>query len=370
MRRTRPLQAQDLPLVAFDGCQVGPEVSGGAVAPVGAVAACGRPATPDAQAAVVAGRPKAALDLKGEHSPFGTPHGPYAPASRIPGETLAGWERPAVPGWVASHDGNMVAKLQGFRAGGFEVCCRAINLPDLARMMDAPRRRGKREAPEEANPEMARKAAMRARRKVRYSIKNIGADRLFTLTRRESDPAEFWDETQWAKAWDRFCRLARKAGVELAYVAVLERHKKGNLHLHVAITGWINIKLARGIWWAICGGRGSGNVDVSYRKLPGGSRFNASARIAKYISKYVTKSFEETHRFNKKRYWASREDLPAVRRIILNASNISQAFQEITDYLGLDRGKIAGDRFGFFVFPDDGGFWYSFDEHHGIPPPF
>lgn len=325
----------------------------------------------DAQAADGRGARSALLDLKEEHLTFSECSLPYIPAGRGNGAVLEGWEKPAVPGWCPSSTGNMVAKVQGFKAGGFEITCRMLNLPDLARMMDADRKRGKREAPEEANPEMVRKAALRAKRKVRHSIKNIGADRLFTLTRRETDPEGFWTEEKWAWAWDRFVRLARKAGIELAYVAVLERHKKGNLHLHVAITGWINIKLARNIWWVVCGGRGLGNVDVQFRKFPGGSRFNASARIARYISKYVTKTFTETHRFNKKRYWASRHDLPQARRIILNGMSPSEAFREVCGLFGLDQFKVASDRHAFFLFTDgSGGFWYSFDEHHGIPPPF
>lgn len=315
------------------------------------------------------GARSAALDLKEEHLTFDPS---YVQATRGFTGSLSGWERPADPGWSASPDGNMVAKVQVFKAGGYEVTCKKLNLPDLARMMDGDRRRGMRTAPEQANPEMVRKAAMRAKRKVRHSIKNIGADRLFTLTRRESDLAGFWDESKWAWAWDRFVRLARKAGIELAYVAVLERHKKGNLHLHVAITGWINIKLARGIWWAVCGGRGEGNVDVQFRKFPGSSRLSASARIARYISKYVTKTFTETacHRFNKKRYWASRHDLPDARRIILNGMEPGEALQELCAYFGLDPLIVVRDRHAFFLFGQSEGFWYSFDSHHATPPPF
>lgn len=328
--------------------------------------------TGDSAAAHGRGARSAALDLKEEHLTFSECIPPYIPASRGLDAPLEGWEKPSAPGWIPHEEGNMVAKVQRFKAGGFEITCKKLNLPDLARMMDGRRKLGKREAPEESNPEMVRKASLRAKRKVRYSIKNIGADRLFTLTRRESDPSLFWDEAKWAWAWDRFVRLARKAGIELAYVAVLERHKKGNLHLHVAITGWINIKLARGIWWAVCGGRGEGNVDVQFKKFPGCSRLSASARIARYISKYVTKTFTESecHRFNKKRYWASRHDLPQARRIILNGMSMGEAFQELCGVFGLDPLVVSRDRHAFFLFFDHGGFWYSYDEHHGTPPPF
>lgn len=304
------------------------------------------------------------LDLIEDHL---TEH-PYTTASRgLPQGDVTGWQRPNVPGWTASPDGNLVLKIQSFNSGGYEASCRRINLPDLARMMDAPRHRGKREKPDEVDTEVAKKNAKRAKRKVRLACKNIGVDRLMTLTRRESVEAEFWNRQDWAKAWDKFVRLCKRAGVDLVYVAVLEDHKKGNHHLHVALTGYAPVNLLRQIWWACCGGRGMGNVDIKRRRTH--DRMHRTAKIASYISKYIAKQFEDSE-FNKKRYWASRQSLPDVRRIILRAENLNESLREVSEFLGLDLFAVLKSKYCFFQFPSGDGFWLAYHDDLACAPPF
>lgn len=284
---------------------------------------------------------------------------PYIKASRgLPeGLDIKGWERPNRQNWCAAEGGNLVLKIQHFESGGYEATCRRIDLPGLARMMDAPRLRGKREAPEEQNEDTRRKNAARAKREVRLKCKNIGVDRLMTLTRRESDPDYFWSRSDWAKAWDRFLRFCKKAGIDLVYVAVLEDHKKGNHHLHVALTGHAPVNLLRRFWWLCCGGRGMGNVDIKKRRTH--DKLHRTAKIASYISKYISKQFEASE-FNKKRYWLSRQSLPDVRRVILNAESTTEALYEISDYLGIDVAKLIGSKYSCFLFPSGDGFWMNF----------
>lgn len=309
--------------------------------------------------------PQAPLDLIEDHLTSDT----YIPASRgLPdGMDISGWERPNVHGWTASEDGNMVLKIQRFQSGGYECVARRIDLPKLARMMDAPRHRGKREKPDQVDREVTRKNAARAKRAVRLACKNVGVDRLMTLTRRESEASDFWTRDQWAKAWDKFLRLLKRAGVELIYVAVLEQHKKGNFHLHVALTGHAPVNLLRGIWWACCGGRGMGNVDIKRRRTH--DRTHRTAKIASYISKYIAKQFEDSE-FNKKRYWASRQSLPEVRRVILRAENLSETLFEVSELLGLDPLRLTASKYCFFPFPSGEGFWLSYHDDLATPPPF
>ncbi len=290
---------------------------------------------------------------------------PYLPASRgLPdGMDIKGWERPNVPGWCASEDGNLVLKVQRFNSGGYEAVMRPINLPKLARMMDAPRHRGKREAPSELNPEHARKNAARAKREVRLACKNIGADRLMTLTRRETDPSTFWSRDDWAAGWKKLLKMLKRAGVELIYVGVLEQHKKGNFHLHVALTGHVRVDLVRRIWWVCCGGRGMGNVDLERRRTH--DKLHRTAKIASYIAKQF-----ETSEFNKKRYWSSRQSLPDVRRIILRAENLNDGLREFTEYFGLDLFRLLKSKYEFFAFPDGSGFWMSYHPDLVPDPPF
>ncbi len=188
---------------------------------------------------------------------------------------------------------------------------------------------------------------------------------MLTLTRREKDPAAFWTVQDWASAWDRFSRLCKRMGGSLVYVAVLERHKKGNFHLHAAIAGRINVKHIRKIWLACCGGgKGCGNVDVAMRQ--GLTVHKRRAGLAKYVSKYVAKQLGQTE-FNKKRYWSSRHKLPDVERYILSADDAKAALFELSVFLSLDYSALAAS---VFTFKQETCAWFSFDERLAAPPPF
>jgi hypothetical protein len=175
-----------------------------------------------------------------------------------------------VSGWFQSfgQDFNpdpFVAKIQPFASGGYEVTITKVDLERIARTMDSCRPTGKREKGEQSENDII-SSKQRAKKKLRHLIKSMGCDRLLTLTRREKDESEFWTVEEWAANWKKFVRLCAKAGCDLVYVAVLERHKKGNFHLHAAILGKVSVKIMRGIWWAICGGRGMGNVDIQFKQ--------------------------------------------------------------------------------------------------------
>jgi hypothetical protein len=155
-------------------------------------------------------------------------------------------------------------------------------------------------------------------------------------------------------------------------VAILERHKKGNFHLHIAWCGRINLNLMRPLWWGICGGRGQGNVDAQHIRVKQGA--DRSHRIARYISKYIGKHFEDSPRFNKKRYWASRQTMDDVRRYVMRSADMPAAMNEMVDLLGLDLARFMdanGKTPHFFTFPGGDGLWLAFiPEIHATPPPF
>lgn len=265
-----------------------------------------------------------------------------------------------------------VLKVQPFKAGGYEATIRMLDLEKIGAAMDGNRRFGKREAPDEADWENIMKAAARAKRRVRLLVKNMGATNLVTLTRRETEESGFWTPEDWAKGWDRFRRNVERVIGNFPYVAVLERHKKGNFHLHVAWVGKVNLNVTRGIWWAVCGGRGQGNVDSQYIKVKQG--LERADRVAKYISKYTTKHFEETGRFNKKRYWASRQTMEEARRYVLKAASLDAAIQSTMKQLGLDAANFTVNRKGrleldhMFYFPDGSGIWINVIPDIHIPP--
>lgn len=277
------------------------------------------------------------------------------------------WDGPGEDGQA------QLLKIQEFEHGGYEATIRRVDLARIGRVMEFGGCRGKREEREQQHKHVMR-AAGRARRKVRHLVKNMAATHLATFTRRESDPAEFWTAEDWAAAWDKLRRSTERVIGAFPYVAILERHKKGNFHLHVAWCGRINLNVIRPIWWACCGGRGEGNVDAQHIKVRSG--LERSSRVASYISKYVSKMFAETGRFNKKRYWCSRQSMADVRRWVLRAGDLAGAMSEVKTMLGLDwgkfmrlnRGKLEPDH--MFMFPDGGGLWFNFlpEIHAGAPP--
>lgn len=315
------------------------------------------------------------------------------------GRLINGWN---VPGdWVGPNpDGeNFVLKIQPFAQGGYEAVVRQVDMPKIGRaILGENRPRGKREEPEEPSIDCLAKSAARAKKKVRHLCRNMMATHLLTLTKREGPSTkgwgplewsawenggrsdwvdrhgEFWAEDQWAEAWDRLRRLLVRVIGQFPYVAILESHQKGNFHLHVAWVGKINVNLIRKMWLSIVGASG-GNIDAKYIKVPHGH--DRSSRIAGYISKYVTKSFQQNPRFNKKRYWASKQAMEEVRRYVLRALVLDDAMEEVQRLLGLDFGKFMVCRNGrfktenLFLFPDGGGAWINFlPGVHDSDPPF
>lgn len=289
------------------------------------------------------------------------------------GRLIENWYFPE--DWKGTNgENNYVLKVQPFAQGGYEATVRAVDIEKIGRAIESDRPRGKREAPEEQSYESIAKSAMRAKKNVRHLVRNMLATHLLTLTRRESDPETFWNEKQWAAAWDRMRRLLRRVIGEFPYVAILESHKKGNYHLHIAWVGKVNVKQVRKMWLSIVG-EGGGNIDARYIKAPAGH--DRSNRIARYISKYVSKSFEENPRFNKKRYWASKQTLEDARRYVLAALTLDDAMSEVQRMLGLDWSKFMVLEKGkliqrnVFMFPDGGGAWINYlPDIHDSPPPF
>lgn len=162
----------------------------------------------------------------------------------------------------------------------------------------------------------ARRAARRAKTIVRRKIKVMGLDSLLTLTYRENqqDRSLAWRHLR------EFCRRLRRALPGFAYVAVLERQKRGAWHVHMAINrlpltlpGHQGVKVkswdvVRAVWRSVVGDLG-GNVDLSNRR---GGRYlhQTVTRVANYISKYFAKTWGDLDEANRKRYTSSRCVIP------------------------------------------------------------
>lgn len=154
------------------------------------------------------------------------------------------------------------------------------------------------------------RAGRRAKTQVRQKCKVMGVDSLFTLTYKEN----VIDRDLVAKHWTAFVRRVRKLIPTFSYVATLERQKRGAYHIHIAthrlpallqhhglkVKSW---NVMRAIWRSVVGTLG-GNFDEAKRKFHAKSK---SFKIARYISKYVSKAFDEGGEDleGKKRFWVS-----------------------------------------------------------------
>jgi hypothetical protein len=269
-----------------------------------------------------------------------------------------------------------VLKIQPLGAAGYEATIRLVDMDHIGDAVLNGGKRGKRKVPDVVSVENMQKAACRAKRQMRLLTKNMMADHLVTFTKREAEGSVYSTPEQWAHDWDRFRRLLTKVIGDFPYVAILEKHAKGNYHLHVAWCGRVAVGLVRKIWLAVIGGgSGCGNIDAKHIKVPSGA--DRASRIARYISKYVSKHFEDSPRFNKKRYWSSRQTLEEARRYVLTADTLDGAVEQMRRMLGLDfskfavvvNGKLKTE--GVFLFPDGSGLWLSYNpDLHAVDPPF
>lgn len=288
--------------------------------------------------------------------------------------------------------------IQPFRAGGYEATLRLVDLQQASDRAAAPRKMGKREEPGERSQDSLSVSRQRAKATVRKRIKDMGGNRLCTLTVRQSDVLGYMSPEDWAKAFARYVRLLRKAGLMNDYVAILEPHKKGlerlagrrdaplgghgdtvaaqawdiPLHIHFVTRAELKmpINLMRKMW-AISSGR-DGNIDVQWLKVKNDSD-DAIGKVASYATKYITKGLAEFERFNKKRYWSAGLPLLPKGREWLRSREFGDAFREVLERLSLQFEDIAFlmKRNGVFLFPDGSGAWFNVrPSPHPSPPPF
>jgi len=176
----------------------------------------------------------------------------------------------------------------------------------------------KREASEEA-------AGRRAKKNVRLCCKEIGADRLVTLTYREN----MTDRETALKHWDAFRRRLGKIK-KFHYVAVIEEQKRGALHFHVAVRGRQDYFTLRSIWQSVIGlgpnGEKMGQVNVrNPHKIGVGAKNDH--KLASYLAKYCSKEMD-CRALDQKRYFRSRGIvLPEVDQVRLECRTMLGAVQ-------------------------------------------
>jgi len=199
----------------------------------------------------------------------------------------------------------------------------------------------------------------RSRTTLRHKTRCLGADHMWTFTRRGKFECR---DHLWA-AWATFCRFADKrrlrstTGEPWQYCAVPELHQDGETwHLHVAVRGLFEVTTIRFLWERALGGAGlergrdtHGNVDAKFFRGRQGGR-----RIWAYLAAYVGKGIAASTP-GRKCFATSKDIAPArVDRyhevLGSDGSEFERAFQSchrIAEQLGLGqvwpRARCFGD---------------------------
>ena len=173
-----------------------------------------------------------------------------------------------------------------------------------------------------------KRAARRAKTRVRRLCKAQGLDTLLTLTYRGNQTDLELCKSHFVKLKDRL----RKALGGWSYVAAFEPQKRGAWHVHVAIHRLPRVILRQGVkvksWnvirsmWRDIAGEWGGNVDVGGKGAR--RKLKSPAKCAAYLSKYILKCFEAGADWSK-RYLSSRCEIPQGVRTVLEHVGITEA---------------------------------------------
>ncbi len=194
---------------------------------------------------------------------------------------------------------------------------------------------------EERKQANVKRAARRAKTRVRRICKVAGLDALLTLTYRANQT----DLALCKKHFEQFVRRIKRVVPGFVYVSAFERQKRGAWHVHMAIhalprelsaVNGVKVKsfnIVRSIWRSVVGDL-DGNIDQQRRKWT--SR-QSVGRLASYLSKYMLKAFEDGDDWSN-RYSASK-GIEVPRPDVMRFTGSSLA-----ELMGLVYDAIAGGR--------------------------
>lgn len=198
---------------------------------------------------------------------------------------------------------------------------------------EAPRRFVAKGAADEGRQAINRERnAARARAACRRLCMAMMADRLVTLTTR----ANVDDLPTSAGHFRAFIKRLQQTTPGLEYVAVPERQRRGAWHWHIAVRGYVPVRFWRAVWLEIVG---EGNIDVTTPRhgprvwdqsdeLPevrtNHSAWQATVRIARYLAKYLGKTFAEPETAGRHRYRRSESITVTTVRVRCESPDVGQ----------------------------------------------
>lgn len=224
--------------------------------------------------------------------------------------------------------------------------------------------------------ESIERSQRRAKTQVRVTCCELAPTALVTFTTRETISID-----KLLGCWQYFSRLMKLAGMDFEYVAVPERHPKNpeHFHIHVAYRGRTPFNLMRRLWHSalesmhgrrvsrvLRGVDSPGNIDV--QTIKGRTDIKRCRKIAKYISKYITKDL--IAEFNRRRYWPSKGiNVQDAKVYWLDALSMNDAIREACMMLGEWEDLINAPAQKLFN-PSDRVCWFAVDPERSPPPPF
>lgn len=184
------------------------------------------------------------------------------------------------------------------------------------------------------------KARRRSQRGLKWAVLGLAGDRIWTLTARGriATYREAWS------LWGKFEVECSKRFPKFKCVAVVEPHTIDGFHIHFVTNGFFLVTSMR-LWWhriltgrklagILRGEESPGNVQVGN---PHGSR-----KIAKYLAKYLGKSFEGIQSVRIKRYAASKGIREPVVTRTRMASSAGGEVYELYRRAEADGWKVGG----------------------------
>lgn len=306
-------------------------------------------------------------------------HRPYQDTT-VPFEPLADRSKPQHHFFAEQSQFRL--KLRTFSNAPPEVTVQNILLDkDVERYLRAAERglsrvpvgRGKRNPDAVRDQESIDRSQRRAKTNVRLSVTELAPSSLVTFTTRKT-----YGLDDLVAIWGRFVGLARMVG-DFEYVCVPEPHPSNpdHLHLHAAVRGKLSRDTLRRLWHIaleahegrrvrciLRGPASPGNIDD--QPIKGRDTVKRIRKIAKYISKYITKDLLE--RFNRRRYWPSKGiNVRDAQVFWLDALSQTEAIREACVMLGHWDGVAPA----FKIFnPSERVAWWAVDPEAMPPPPF
>jgi len=231
----------------------------------------------------------------------------------------------------------------------YTEACKEMGMPVSVRTFDAPRI--KTSPSPEKQQENHERAVRRSKQSIKELLQQMQADRLLTLTYREN----MQDRERMQADFKRFVRLVREGWAgqtgypDWKYVAVTEIQERGAYHVHCGVSGWQRITFLRAAWIKALGGQGyergqemPGNVDItSPRKSRWGTNAKtwASSKLAAYMTKYLSKTFSEPTKGQKRYFCSKLIGKPKKERFFLKSGNVVEAIKSAFRVVELHYGK-------------------------------